>query len=114
MRAYYNRNLCCDILLANLEIIRLLLERKCTTTARDKNKLSILYHVRCLKKNDSLVEILLNYKPKNTKHKQKMSKAIQQILLSRKMKKEECNEDHQDPSEMDEASKIFEEFLIKE
>lgn len=56
--------------------------------------------------------MLLNYKPKNAKHKQKISKAIQQILLSRKMKIEESNEDQQD--EMDEASKIFEEFLIKE
>lgn len=100
------------ILLASLEIIRLLLEKKCNTTVRDKNKLSVLYHARCLKKNDNLVEMLLNYKPKNAKHKQKISKAIQQILLSRKMKIEESNEDQQD--EMDEASKIFEEFLIKE
>ena len=99
---------------SSLEIIRLLLEKKSNTAVRDKNKLSVLFHVR-LKNNENLVEILLNYKPKNTKHKQKMSKAIQQVLFSRKMKREDSKEDnHQDPSENDEASKIFQEFLIKE
>ncbi len=42
-----------------------------------------------MNKNQDLIEILLNYKPKKSDAKQKMKHNVQKIILSRQIKKDE-------------------------
>ncbi|CRL08179.1 CLUMA_CG021056, isoform A [Clunio marinus] len=74
---------------ASLDIIRYLLDKKASQSVRDINNMSILQHVR-MPNDHQLVEMLLNYKPKSqTDAKLKLKHNVQKLILSRKMKKEE-------------------------
>jgi ankyrin repeat protein len=87
---------------ASINLIKMLLDNKASTTAKDKRNLSVLYHVR-LKNNDELVELLFNYKPKTkTNVKQKISQTIQRIIVTQKIKT-----DADDESDIDESYDMF-------
>lgn len=93
---------------ANLDIIRLLLDRKAAQTVRDKNKMSVLFHVR-MTNDTNLVELLQNYKPKskfNTK--QKLTQSVQRLMLSRKMQKEEVELEDEETAPTSAFDKIYE------
>ncbi|CAO1430006.1 unnamed protein product [Diamesa serratosioi] len=93
---------------ANLDIIRLLLDRKAAQSVRDKNKMSVLFHVRMT--NDcNLVELLQNYKPKskfNTKR--KLTQSVQRLMLSRKMQKDDGEMEDEETVPTSAFDKIYE------
>jgi uncharacterized protein len=95
---------------ASLEIIRFLLDKKASQSVRDNNKMSILQHVRMMN-DQSLVDLLLNYKPKSrTDAKQKMKHNVQKLIMSRQMKKEEVDEETGDESSQ--AASAFEQSVL--
>lgn len=95
---------------ASLDIIRYLLDKKASQSVRDNNKMSILQHVRMMN-DQSLVDLLLNYKPKSkTDAKQKMKHNVQKLIMSRQMKKEEVDEETGDESSQ--AMSAFEQSVL--
>lgn len=95
---------------ASLDIIRFLLDKKASQSVRDNKNMSILQHVRMMN-DQSLVDLLLNYKPKSkTDAKQKMKHNVQKLILSRKMKKDEVDEETADESSQ--AASAFEQSVL--
>lgn len=95
---------------ASLDIIRFLLDKKASQSVRDNNKMSILQHVRMMN-DQSLVEMLLNYKPKSkTDAKQKMKHNVQKLIMSRQMKIDEVDEETGDESSQ--AASAFEQSVL--
>lgn len=95
---------------ASLDIIRFLLDKKASQSVRDNNKMSILQHVRMMN-DQSLVDLLMNYKPKSkTDAKQKLKHNVQKLIMSRQMKKEEVDEETGDESSQ--AVSAFEQSVL--
>jgi ankyrin repeat protein len=95
---------------ASLDIIRFLLDKKASQSVRDNNKMSILQHVRMMN-DQSLVEMLLNYKPKSrTDAKQKLKHNVQKLIMSRQLNKEEVDEDTE--NETSQAASAFEQSVL--
>lgn len=95
---------------ASLDIIRFLLDNKASQSVRDNNKMSILQHVRMMN-DQSLVEMLMNYKPKSkTDAKQKMRHNVQKLIMSRQMKIDEVDEETGDDSSQ--AASAFEQSVL--
>jgi ankyrin repeat protein len=95
---------------ASLAIIRFLLDKKASQAVRDTKNMSILQHVRMMN-DQSLVDLLLNYKPKSkTDAKQKMKHNVQKLIMSRQMKKEEMDEETGDESSQ--AASVFEQSVL--
>jgi hypothetical protein len=95
---------------ASLAIIRFLLDKKASQAVRDTKNMSILQHVRMMN-DQSLVDLLLNYKPKSkTDAKQKMKHNVQKLIMSRQMKKEEMDEETGDESSQ--AASAFEQSVL--
>lgn len=83
---------------ADYNIVRYLFDQKASQSVRDNARLSILQHVRMIN-DQELVDILLNYKPKNKSDaKQKMKHNVQKLIMSRQMKKDETDEETGDES----------------